>query len=100
MAAARRLNCGNLRLRSGTRSGTSMLRCTQRFLAVTLLLCGTARAGGPAYVAGASYFDPATKGAPVGWAQGAINYYTDQGDLSAILPWPYAVRFVELAFGL
>jgi len=49
-------------------------------------------------VAGASYFDPATKGTPIVWGQGAINYYTDQGDLSTILPGPNADAFVAAAF--
>ncbi len=75
-----------------------MLRRVQPIVAVLVLFSGVARAGGPAYVAGASYFDPATKGTPVIWAQGAINYYTDQGDLSAILPGPSADSFVAAAF--
>ncbi len=49
-------------------------------------------------MAGASYFDPTTMGTPVIWAQGTINYYTDQGDLSAILPGPSADTFVAAAF--
>jgi hypothetical protein len=61
-------------------------------------LCKLASAGGPEFVAGASYFDPATKGAPLTWAQGAITYYTDQGDLSALLPGPSADAFVTTAW--
>src|ERR1700736_572813 len=45
-----------------------------------------AQAGGPKYVAGVSYFNSGTLGTPLTWAQGSINYYTDQGDLSQILP--------------
>jgi hypothetical protein len=45
-----------------------------------LLLSGFACAGGPEFVAGASYFDPTTKGTPLTWATGTISYYTDQGD--------------------
>ena len=44
------------------------------------------RAGGPEYVAGTSYFLPTTSGQPLVWSQGLITYYTDQGDLSPILP--------------
>ena len=62
------------------------------------LLCKLASAGGPEFVAGASYFDPATKGTPLTWAQGAVTYYTDQGNLSAILPGPSADSFVADAF--
>ena len=57
-----------------------------------------AHAGGPAYVAGASYFDPAVKGTPLTWANGAVTYYTDQGNLSALLPGPSADAFVASAF--
>jgi hypothetical protein len=57
-----------------------------------------ARAGGPRYVAGVSYFDPGTKGVPLTWAQGAINYYTDQGNLSPVLPGPSADALVADAF--
>src|SRR3984885_11043815 len=44
------------------------------------------RAGGPKSVAGTTYFDPTTTGQPLVWPQGIIIYYTDQGDLSPILP--------------
>ena len=57
-----------------------------------------ARGGGPKYVAGASYFNPGTMGVPLTWAQGTINYYTDQGDLSPILPGPTADALVADAF--
>jgi hypothetical protein len=68
-------------------------------LILFLLARQFAFAGGPEFVAGASYFDPATMGTPVVWAQGTVNYYTDQGDLSAILPGPNADAFVSNAFG-
>src|SRR6058998_2093948 len=68
--------------------------------ACVVLLCGIASAGGPEYVAGTSYFDPTTKGMPLVWAQGIVNYYTDHGDLSAILPGPSADSFVASSFGL
>lgn len=67
-------------------------------LAVVLQLASVAYAGGPAYVAGASYFDPSKVGSPLTWAQGTLNYYTDQGDLSAILPGAGADTFVANAF--
>src|SRR5438876_4625599 len=70
--------------------------------ALVLLVLGVifliAHAGGPKYVAGASYFDPAVKGAPLAWAQGSVQYYTDQGDLSPILLGPDADAFVADAF--
>src|SRR5207247_9328133 len=57
-----------------------------------------ALAAGPRYVAGVSYFDPTTKGTPLTWSQGVINYYTDQGDLSPILLGANADSFVVDAF--
>jgi hypothetical protein len=69
-------------------------------LAVLLLLAlvELARAGGPEYVAGISYFNPGLAGQPVTWANGAINYYTDQGNLSSILAGTDADAFVADAF--
>lgn len=58
----------------------------------------TAHAGGPEFVAGNTYFDSSMKGQPVVWSQGAVVYYTDQGDLSAILPGATADSFVADAF--
>jgi hypothetical protein len=55
-------------------------------LAIVLLFAVLARAGGPQYVAGSSYFNPSTMGQPLTWSLGKVNYYTDQGDLSPILP--------------
>src|SRR2546427_6959587 len=65
---------------------------------VMLIVPQLARAGGPRYVAGVSYFAAGTKGVPLTWAQGAVNYYTDQGNLSPILPGPTADAFVASAF--
>ena len=68
-------------------------------VAIAILLCSSAaRAGGPEYVAGASYFDPTVKGTPVTWANGAITYFTDQGNLSATMSGPNADAFVAAAF--
>ena len=49
-----------------------------------LLVCGAgvARAGGPRWVAGSSYFNASAKGRPVVWANGQVVYYTDLGNLS------------------
>ena len=69
-----------------------------RALAAVALLSKLANAGGPGFVAGASYFDPTTKGMPLTWAQGTVTYYTDQGNLSAILPGANADSFVANAF--
>ena len=58
-----------------------------------------ARAGGPEYVAGSSYFNSSTMGQPLTWSLGQVNYYTDQGDLSPILPNAAANALVASAFG-
>jgi len=67
---------------------------------LVMLLLGSAfvHAGGPRYVAGVSFFNAGTTGTPLTWAQGAINYYTDQGDLSPVLPGPSADAFVASVF--
>ncbi|MBZ5597685.1 MAG: Ig-like domain-containing protein [Acidobacteriia bacterium] len=67
-------------------------------LLVLVVLPQLLHAGGPRYIAGSSYFDSGTKGAPLTWAQGAVNYYTDQGDLSPLLPQAGANDFVADAF--
>lgn len=67
-------------------------------IALLIILVQFARAGGPKYVAGVSYFNSGTAGTPLTWAQGAVNYYTDQGDLSGILPGSSADAFVADAF--
>lgn len=71
-------------------------------LAVAMVLCCAmlSRAGGPKYVAGTSYFDPTVTGQPLVWPQGQITYYTDQGDLSPILPNASANSFVAAAFSI
>jgi hypothetical protein len=54
--------------------------------------------GGPEYVAGSSYFNPSVMGQPLTWAGGQISYYTDQGDLSPILPNAAANALVANSF--
>ncbi|HKW17549.1 MAG TPA: IPT/TIG domain-containing protein [Terriglobales bacterium] len=69
-------------------------------IAILSQLVSFAFGGGPAYVAGASYFDSTVIGTPLTWPQGTIRYYTDQGDLSAALPGASADSFVAIAFGM
>ncbi len=57
-----------------------------------------ARAGNPRYVAGTTFFDPSVTGQPVLWPQGTLTYFTDQGDLSPILPNASANSLVADAF--
>jgi len=67
-------------------------------VAIVLFFAMLSRAGGPEYVAGSSYFNSGTMGQPITWPQGQVNYYTDQGDLSPILPNVSANAFVANAF--
>jgi hypothetical protein len=76
-----------------------------RFLMRLLLAVGIiflfallARAGGPQHIAGTSYFAATMTGQPLVWPQGTITYYTDQGDLSPMLPNAAANAFVAAAF--
>lgn len=67
---------------------------------IVLLFALTSRAGGPKLVAGSSYFDPSTTGQPLVWPGGVITYYTDQGNLSPILPNASANSFVASSFSV
>ncbi|MGH9529607.1 MAG: IPT/TIG domain-containing protein, partial [Terriglobales bacterium] len=49
-------------------------------------------------MAGTTYFNSGTAGTPLTWSQGAVNYYTDQGHLSPILPGPSADALVADAW--
>jgi len=71
-----------------------------RILAVAGLLISivvVSRAGGPAFIAGSGY-DPGVEGHPLIWANASVQYFTDQGDLSPILPNAQADAFVATAF--
>ncbi len=83
-----------------TRMMTGWLRFGSSVIGILALLLSLqpARAGGPRYIAGVSYFDQGTAGVPLSWAQGAINYYTDQGSLSATVSGPQADTLVADAF--
>ena len=52
-----------------------------RILAVSVLLCSAvvSCAGGPAFVAGSGY-NPGVEGQALIWANGSVQYFTDQGD--------------------
>ena len=67
-------------------------------MAIIFLFAELGHSGGPKYVAGSSYFNPSTMGQPITWSAGQISYYTDQGDLSPILPNASANVFVANAF--
>ena len=59
-----------------------------------------ALAGGPKYVAGASFFNPAVMGQPVHWSGGQVNYYVDQGPLNSGIPNQQATAMVDAAAAL
>ena len=67
-------------------------------LILLIVLVELARAGGPLYVSGTSYFNTGLAGQPITWSGGTVTYYTDQGDLSPILRGPDADTFVADAF--
>ena len=67
-------------------------------VSLLLVLTLTADAGGPRYIAGISYFNQGTAGVPLTWAQGTVNYYTDQGSLSATVSGPQGDALVADAF--
>ncbi len=46
-------------------------------IALCAAILPSAQAGGPKYIAGASYFNSGLAGTPLTWSQGAITYYTD-----------------------
>lgn len=57
-------------------------------------------AGGPKWIAGTTYFDPAVVGQPVHWANGVVNYYVDQGPLNGQITNQQATRMVDSAAAL
>jgi hypothetical protein len=59
-----------------------------------------AMAGGPKYVAGVSYFNPAVVGQPVHWPGGVVNYYVDQGPLNSSITNQQATAMVDAAAAL
>ncbi len=60
----------------------------------------TALAGGPKYVAGTAYFNPAVVGEPVRWSGGIVNYYIDQGPLNSQINNQQATAMVDSAAAL
>jgi hypothetical protein len=73
-----------------------------QFLGLCLLALAPAAAlaGGPKYVAGVSYFNPAALGQPVHWAGGQVNYYVDQGPLNSAVGNQQATAMVDAAAAL
>ncbi len=65
---------------------------------IVLVWALLSRAANPRSIAGTSYFNSSITGQPLTWPQGQITYYTDQGDLSPVLPNISANSFVADAF--
>lgn len=72
-----------------------------RFILAALLIPSlapnAAYAGGPRYIAGTSYFDPAVIGQPVHWAGGEVDYYVDPGPLNSSVSNNQATAMVDAA---
>jgi hypothetical protein len=68
--------------------------------ALLALGCTAAVAGGPKYIAGASYFNAAVMGQPVHWAGGQVSYYVDQGPLNSSISNQQATAMVDAAAAL
>ena len=83
------------------RTFRTALRCLPlAALALLALAPAPALAGGPKYVAGTSFFNPAVLGQPIHWAGGQLNYYVDQGPLSASVSNQQATAMVDAAAAL
>lgn len=67
---------------------------------VWLALPPAAIAGGPKYVAGSTFFNPAVLGQPVHWANGQLRYSVDQGPLNSTVSNAQAVAMVDAAAAL
>lgn len=57
-------------------------------------------AGGPKFIAGVTYFNPAVVGQPVHWSAGAVNYYVDQGPLNSQVNHQQVTTMVDTAAAL
>src|ERR1035437_6812450 len=66
-------------------------------LALLALAPAAARAGGPKFIAGSSFFNPGVLCQPVHWAGGQLNYYVDQGPLNAAVNNQQATAVVDAA---
>ena len=85
-----------------SRGAANCVRWNRLILLLGCLLClaPAARAGGPKYVAGTSFFNPAVVGQPLHWAGGQVSYYVDQGPLSATVTNQQATAMVDAAAAL
>src|ERR1700704_5182469 len=83
------LSVSFVRRKKSKRMATNLRKSIYSAAAVFALLFAftqAARAGGPRYIAGISYFNQGTVGTPLTW--GTVSYYTDQGSLSPTVSGP------------
>ncbi|HEY0758419.1 MAG TPA: IPT/TIG domain-containing protein [Acidisarcina sp.] len=80
-----------------SRRGSVCGRGLLTFVACGMVMTGAADAGGPRWVAGSSYSDPAAEGKPIVWRGGVVSYYTDNGPLSATVDEWHADAMVRSA---
>ena len=66
-------------------------------LLCTALAAPPVIAGGPKYIAGSAWFNPAVVGHPVHWPGGVVNYYVDQGPLNSQINNQQATAMVDAA---
>src|ERR1035441_2021609 len=66
-------------------------------LALLTLAPAAARAGGPKFIAGSSFFNPGVLGQPIHWSGGQLNYFVDQGPLNAAVNNQQATAMVDAA---
>src|ERR1022692_967772 len=93
--------CGGRTIRPASSQIIILLKIVLNVLEMVIaliFLASAALAGGPKYVAGTTYFNSGTAGTPLTWSQGTVNYYTDQGNLSPILPGASADALVSDAW--
>ena len=69
-------------------------------LGLLALIPAAAYAGGPKFIAGASYFNASVLGHPVRWANGQVDYYVDQGPLNTSVSNQQATAMVDAAAAL
>ncbi len=66
-----------------------------RILMPLILVPAFALAGGPKYIAGTSFFNPAVVGQPIHWSGGQVSCFVDQCPLSAIVSNQQATAMVD-----
>ncbi|MGA9062224.1 MAG: IPT/TIG domain-containing protein [Terracidiphilus sp.] len=90
----------SLRAASSRRTALRLSLWLLALLLLLLLAPSSTYAGGPKYIAGTAFFNPAVLGVPIHWAGGQVNYYVDQGPLSSFVTNQQATAMVDAAAAL